>query len=69
MNPNPKLRASKIWWDAIMPELIELVLYRGYKLKDLAKHFGRTVGAISSALHNRDISIVSLRYNFARGRV
>ena len=66
MNPNPRLRESKNWWDSIMSELIELVLHRGYRLKDLSKHFGRSVGAISSALHNRDISLVSLRYNHAK---
>ena len=69
MNPNPKLKAQQIWWDAIIPELIELVLYRGYKLKDLAEHFGRTVAAISSALHNRNISLNSLRYSFAQSIV
>ncbi len=63
---SPKLRASKNWWDSVMPELIDLVTHLGYRLKDLAEHFNRTVCAIASALRNRGISLISLRYNYAK---
>ena len=62
MNPNPSIQAKKEWWDARMVELIDLVLYSGYRLEDLAIHFNRSAGSIASVLHRREISLVGLRY-------
>ena len=66
MNPNPSIQTQKLWWDARIIELIDLVLHLGYRLKDLAIHFNRPAGAIASMLHRREISLVGLRYRFAK---
>ena len=67
MNPNPSIQTKKEWWDKRIVELIDLVLYLGYRLKDLDKHFDRTAGAIASMLHRREISLVSLRCRYSKG--
>ena len=66
MNPNPSIQSKKIWWDERMPELEHLVTRHNYRMKDLAIHFDRPAGAIASMLHRREISLVGLRYRFAK---
>ena len=66
MNPNPKIKAQQIWWNERMPELKRLVTVEGYRLTDLAEHYGFCVSTISSVLHNRKISLIGLRYNYAK---
>ena len=68
MNPNPSIQTKKEWWDKRIAELIDLVLYLGYRLKDLAKHFDRPAGAIASMLHRREISLVGLRYRHIKNQ-
>ena len=66
MNRNPTIKARKHWWDERIVELVDLVLYLGYRLKDLSAHFGKTVGAIASVLHRRELSLVGMRYRYAK---
>ena len=66
MNPNPSIQTKKVWWDERIIELIDLVLYLGYRLKDLSIHFDRPIGAIASMLHRREISLVGMRYRYLK---
>ena len=59
-------REIKKMWDARLVELTDLVLYLGYRLKDLALHFDVPAGTITSMLQRRGISIVAMRYQYAK---
>ena len=66
MNRNPSIQTKKEWWNERMSELTHLVCAEGYRLKDLALHFDRPAGAIASVLHRRELSLVGMRYRYAK---
>ncbi len=62
-------REIKKMWDARLVEVTDLVLYLGYRLKDLALHFDVPVATITSMLNRRGISLVTMRYRHSKGQL
>ena len=65
-NSNKAIQEKKEYWYSQMPEIKRLVTMNGFRMKDLAKRFDCTASSIATVLHRRGISLVGLRYNFAK---
>ena len=66
-NTSRKMQVKKGYWDSKVPEIIELATLHGFKMKALANRYDCTVGAITSMLHERGVSIVAERYKYKKG--
>ena len=56
-----------VWSDRI-EELKHLATVKSYRVKDLAQHFGVSVGSVSSTLNRRGLSLIKLRHDYKNGK-
>ena len=54
-----------VWSDRI--EELKLLAGKGYKMKQLAEHFGVSVPAVSSTLNRRGLSLIKIRHDYKKG--
>ena len=56
------VESTRKFWNEQVSIIKCLVLHHGFKLKDVAEFYDTTVGAISTVLHRRGISLNRWRY-------
>ena len=62
------IREQTKFWDSEMRNIWDLVTLKGYRAKDLAKHYGVKPNSILAVLYRREVSLVRWRHDAANGK-